>query len=441
MKRTPLSRRTFLRSLALGSAVGIGLPPLEAFFNGNGTAYAADGSFPRRFGLFFWGNGILPERWIPTNEGADWTLSDQLQPLAAVKPHVTLLTGMEVKVQNLVAHATGPGGFLSGAPLITNGDDYTFAAPSLDQLIAAEVGKQTLYRSLEVGVQPDGIGHSFNGRDSRNAAETDPIKLFQRLFGDGFREPGDEPIIDPKWALRRSVLDAVMEDASQLKTRLGVNDQRRLDLHLESVRELEQRISLLESDPPSLAACQRPEEAVEVPDIAGRPQMDVRSDVMTRLVTMAYACDLTRVMSYWYSDPLSNILYPGATAGHHQLTHDEPGDQPQVHDIVLSAIGAYASLIGSLEDIPEGDGTLLDNTILLGTTDVSYGRTHQIDEFPIVLAGSGGGTLKTGFHYRSVTKENTSHVPFSILRAMDIPVAEFGVDEAKVTQGFSVIES
>jgi hypothetical protein len=217
----------------MGSAVGIGLPPLEAFFNSNGTAYAADGSFPQRFGLFFWGNGILPERWIPSTEGADWTLTDQLAPLADVKSHVTLLTGMEVKVQNLVAHATGPGGFLSGAPLITKGDDYTFAAPSLDQMIAAEVGQQTLYRSLEVGVQPDGIGHSFNGPDSRNPAETDPIKLFQRLFGDGFREPGDAPIVDAKWALRRSVLDSVMGDASQLKKRLGVNDQRRFDLHVD----------------------------------------------------------------------------------------------------------------------------------------------------------------------------------------------------------------
>jgi len=440
-KQLPLSRRTFLRSVIAGSAISIGLPPLEAFFNANGTAYANDGSFPKRFGLFFWGNGILPERWIPSDEGENWTLSDQLQPLASVKPLVSVLTGMEVKVPNLVAHSTGPGGFLSGAPLIVEGEDFTYAQPSLDQLIAAELGQSTLYRSLEVGIQPDGTGLSFNGPNSRNPAETDPIKLFQRLFGDGFREPGDEPIIDPKWALRRSVLDSVMEDANQLKTRLGVNDQRRLDLHLESVRELEQRIALLQSDPPNLAACSRPEEPMATPDIDGRPQMDARSDAMTRLVTMAFACDITRVLSYWYSDPLSNVLFPGATAGHHQLTHDEPGDQPQVHEIVLQSVQAYADLVASLESVTEGDGTLLDNTILLGTTDVSYGRTHQIDEFPILLAGTGGGTLKTGFHYRSATKENTSHIPFSILRALDIPVGEFGVDEARVTQGFPVIES
>ena len=172
-----------------------------------------------------------------------------------------------------------------------------------------------------------------------------------------------------------------MDDAAQLKKRLGVNDQRRLDVHLDSIRELEQRIALLESDPPNFEGCRRPETPSTIADIEGRPQMDVRAQVMTDLVTMAYACDLTRVMSYWYSDPLNNVLYPAATAGHHQLTHDEPGDQPQVHQIVLDAVDAYAQLVASLSSVQEGDGTLLDHTVLLGTTDVSYGRTHQIDEF------------------------------------------------------------
>ena len=96
---------------------------------------------------------------------------------------------MKVKLPNMMAHFTAPGGFLSGAPLITEGDDYTFSRPSIDQLIAAEVGSETVYRSLEVGVQPDCVGMSFNGPNSRNPAEANPIKLFQRLFGDGFREP------------------------------------------------------------------------------------------------------------------------------------------------------------------------------------------------------------------------------------------------------------
>ena len=185
----------------------------------------------------------------------------------------------------------------------------------------------------------------------------------------------------------------------------------------------------------------RPEMPGDLPDIEGRPQMSARSRVMADLVTMAYACDLTRVMSCWYSHPVSDVLYGNATAGHHQLTHDEPGDQPQVHEIVVSIISDFSYLIESLRNVPEGDGTLLDNSVVLATTDVSYGRTHQINEYPILLAGTACGALKTGFHYRSETQENTSQVGLSLLRAMDVRAAEFGVGAGNVTSGLSVIES
>ena len=156
---------------------------------------------------------------------------------------------------------------------------------------------------------------------------------------------------------------------------------------------------------------------------------------------MAFACDVTRVLSYWYSHPLSDVLYPGATAGHHQLTHDEPGEQPMVNAIVKGIVHDFAYLVDSLRAIPEGDGTLLDNSIILGTTDVSEGRTHQIDEYPILIAGTGCGTLQTGFHYRSETLGNTSHVSLSLLQAMDVRVSEFGIDAGRVDSGLSEIEA
>ena len=108
---------------------------------------------------------------------------------------------------------------------------------------------------------------------------------------------------------------------------------------------------------------------------------------------------------------------------------------------LVSIVQGYAQLVSALRAIPEGDGTLLDNTILLGTTDVSYGRTHQIDEFPMLIAGTGCGSLKTGFHYRSTTNENTSLVSLSILQAMGVQVAEFGVDAGRVDRGLSEIEA
>lgn len=431
--RRHVDRRTVLRGLVGGAAVTVALPPFEAF--------ASSGAFPKRFGLFFWGNGILPERWIPADSGPDWTLSEQLAPLASVKDVITLVSGTEVKTGNPVAHASGPAGFLSGMGLKSTGGHDTFAGPSLDQRVAAAIGGDTRFRSIEVGVQPGARGLSHNGPDSVNPPETDPAALFERLFGGAFRAPGDEAIVDPTLALRRSVLDSVMRDATSLRERLGAVDRRRLDQHFSAIRDLELRVARLQEDPPNLAACVRPDRPAPVPDLDGRPQMSVRSRLVSDLSTMAFACDQTRVLSCWYSDPVSDVLYEGSTQTHHQLTHDEPAPQSQVNDVVLRIMGDFGYLVESLRAVEEGDGTLLDNTVLLATTDVSYGRTHQIDEYPIILAGTACGALKTGFHYRSATQESTSHVAFSLLRAMDVRAADYGTDAGEVSSGLSAIES
>ena len=168
--------------------------------------------------------------------------------------------------------------------------------------------------------------------------------------------------------------------------------------------------------------------------------MSERCRVLSDLIAMAYACDLSRVISLWYSDAHNNVLFPDATAGHHQLTHDEPGDQPQVNSIVKYMMSDLNYLIERLDTIQEGDGTLLDNSLVLATSDVSYGRTHQIDELPILLFGNAGGRIQNGIHYRSYTKENASLIPYSCMTALDVVTGTFGAGEAAVTQGLSDIE-
>ncbi|MCB9663976.1 MAG: DUF1552 domain-containing protein [Alphaproteobacteria bacterium] len=435
------TRRRFLRGLLAGSAVSVALPPLLSL-SGRSDARAATDAFPRRFGLFFWGNGILPERWVPEQEGPGFALSDQLAPLADVAPHLALLTGFQVKVPNRVAHGSGPAGLLSGMPAVDLGDNrITFAGPSLDQVLADAIGRDTRYRSLEVAVQPGGQGRSYRGPNLPNPAESDPATLFERLFGPSFRAPGEDGVVDPRLALRRSVLDAVLQDAAELSPRLGSEDRVRLEQHLDGVRELEVRIARLAEDPPQLDACVRPDPPAAVPDVDGRPQMSEHARVMADLSVMALACDQTRVLSYWFSDPLNDVLFPGTTAGHHQLTHDEPGDQPQVHEIVLEGMQALAYLLGRLRDVPEGDATLLDHCAVLATTDVSYGRTHQLDEFPLIVAGSAGGRLRTGFHHRSASSDNAGRVPLTLLRALDVPAADWGVDDAWTDKGLGELEA
>lgn len=436
-----ISRRTLLRGVLGGAAVAIGLPALQIFTNDHGAAYADGTPFPKRFGIFFWGNGTLPERFIPKGTGPDWEPSSELAPLAPVKGHVNVISGMNITTGDGEPHAVGPVGMLSGAPFPPK-DNSTFAVPSIDQVIASAIGTNTRFRSLEVAAQPNGRSLSWNGIHSNNPPETSPRALFDRVFGGGFTPPGSAPTVEPKIALRRSVLDAISDDARRLQGKLGAKDRARLEQHLEGIRDLEKQIDLLSQTQPSLAACAIPKAPLEsYPTADGRPPLSAISRAMCDTIAMALACNQTRVFSHWFSSPVNDMLYPGTTMGHHQLTHEEADPQPQVDSIVTYTMGELAYLVSALDAIPEGATTLLGNTVILATTDVSYGRTHSISDYPILLAGPAGGALKTGIHYRSPSGESTSKVLLTLARAMGLAVDSYGEGPGRVTSGVSAIEA
>jgi len=420
-----------------GGVVTLGLPLFDACLDGNGIALANGDGLPTRFGLFYWGNGMLPHRWIPSDEGIDWTPSDQLAPLSHLREQLTVVTGLWLDVPNTAPHGSGAAGMLTGAPLLVLDGREVYQSPTIDQVIAAEVGSQTRFKSIETGVHASPL--SFSGQDSPNPPELNPYNLFERLFGVGFRLPGDDAPIDPSIGLRRSVLDAVMVDAHRMRQRLGRSDQLRMDHYLESVRGIERQLARLEEDPPQLDACAIPGVPLqEYPDIDGRPQLSAKNRAMCDVLALALACDQTRVFSHAFTTPVDNALYPNATAGHHQLTHDEPGDQPQVHDIVLHIMGEYAYLLEALRAIPEGDGTLLDHCAVLGTSEISEGRTHSIEEMPALIGGGACGQLKPG-HFRMLDV-NASRLLLTLCRSMGLRLTEFGVDGAHVNQSLAEIE-
>lgn len=434
--RSLLSRRAVLRGMLGGAAITVGLPPLDVFMNTSGTAYAGGGSFPKRFGVFYWGNGVLPDKWVPRSEGADWMPSEQLTPLMGVKQHVTVVSGTRVMTANTAPHLSGPAGLLSGDGL----SGESFGRASIDQVIAQEIGSTTRFRSIEFGVQRSDSSFSYRGANQVNPPETNPRALFNRLFGEGFRMPGQHVEPNPRLALRRSVLDAVTGQAGRLRDRLGTTDRHRLDEHLEGVRSLEQQIQRMELDPPALAACMRPTMPMEMyPDISGRPQMSQISRVMCDMAVMALACDQTRVFFDMFSQPVNNVLFGTAPAGHHQLTHDEPGEQPTVNTIVTAIIGELAYLINAMSHVTEGDGTLLDHSLVLAISDCSYGRSHSIDNYPMLLCGGASGAVRRGIHYHSPGGENASKVMLSILRAMGVRAAEYGVGPGRVTDPLGAV--
>ena len=442
MKKMLLNRRTMLRGVMAGTAIAIGLPALEIFLNTNGNAYAGGDSLPKRFGIFFWGNGILPDRWVPAGMGPTWELSPTLMPLADVKDKITVISGMKVNTGNTVPHYSGSAGILSGAAPLNNETELdTFTVPSIDQVIAAAVGQEPRFRSLELSVQPGAPGMSYNGPHSTNPPESSPAALFQRVFVDGFVMPGSMPMADPRLPLRKSILDGVMGEATTLQGVLGATDKARLEQHLDGIRALEKQIEKLQQNPPALLACAVPPKPLDMyPDVDGRKPLSDISRALVDILVMALACDQTRVFSQWFCHPVNNLLYPNATAGHHQLTHDEPGAQPQVHDILLYIMSEFAYLVKALGAVPEGDSTLLDHCAILATSDCSYGKSHSIEEYPILIAGNCNGALKQGLHYRSPANENTSKVLLSLARAMGLTLDSYGKGDGLVTTSLSAIE-
>jgi hypothetical protein len=234
----------------------------------------------------------------------------------------------------------------------------------------------------------------------------------------------------------------VSEDASQLKKRLGHADKLRIEQHFDNIRALEKQIAKLEDDPPNLAACAKPTAPDDdYPPDNDVPQMSAIHRAMTDTLAMSLACDQTRVFSMMFSTPVNNVRYPGTSAGHHKLTHDELGEQPQVHGIVLQIMEEFAYFVAAMKKVEEGDGTLLDHSAVMCFTDCSFGKSHAIDNYPLLIAGSADGALKKGIHYKSPAAENASKLGFTLMRTMGLPVTEFGAKEGHVTEGLSDIES
>lgn len=436
MKTGQLTRRELLRGMLAGSAVALSLPWLESMTGTGAFAHATPSGFPTRFGLFYWGNGNIPDRWTPDTVGEDFSLSEQLMPLEAIKHKICVVSGMSLKVENLVPHSSGAAGMLSGQALL-NDDRSSFAGPSIDQIIANEVGSQTIYSSLQTG-GTDVDGLSYNGTSNRNPPETDPYAFYTRLFGDTFVEPGEGGLVDPSLGLRRSVLDAVLDDIHQLDARVSTADRVRLEQHYTGVRELEQRLAKLEKDPPDLESCARPNSPKgDYGDIDGRPQIAARNQVMCEMIAMSLACDQTRVIGHYLTDPLTNILFPDATSGHHDLTHNEGGTQPEVNANTIHCIEQLATFLQVLDSVPEGEGTLLDHCSILACSEVSLGQTHSLDEMPIVLAGGGDGHFRTGYHYRSYSQDNVSKVLLTLVQSMGIIQGELGSGDAYTDQVLS----
>ncbi|HEY0712158.1 MAG TPA: DUF1552 domain-containing protein, partial [Polyangia bacterium] len=443
MPSTKFSRRSVLRGALYGTGITVGLPPLEAMFNANGTAHADGTALPKRLGIFFWGNGVKKDRWNPAAVGAGWALSPALMPLEPVKEYINVVSGTRIMTGNQQGHHAGSVGILSGCPMVVKpagGAPFnsTFSAKSVDQVAADTIvaldPKFKAMKSLELGISTkintrEGTTLrylSHNGPDNANPPEYSPAAVFTRLFG-GFTPPttGGMPVVDITRGLRRSVLDAVKTDFKSLLSRVSTFDKQRLDQHAENIRAIEGRLS---TDTFLPASCKIPMKTTDPAAGMQNEPLEEKTKLMGDLLAVAFACDITRVFSMLYSGSTAFTVYTQVNirTGHHDLTHNEGGTQPQVHASTEFTMKCFSALCQSLKAVPEGAGNLLDNSIIYGSSDTADGRAHDIVDYPIVLAGAGGGYFKKpGIHYRS-SNENSSIVLFSVLRSIGYKEPAFG---------------
>jgi hypothetical protein len=370
-----------------GARITVGLPPLVSMFNALGTAYATENTpkpIEARFVLWFNGNGIPERYWIPATEGLDYEVTPCLAPLAPWRKDVHVLSGLD----NAAANGKGNGHTNSMSSLMT-GTYFTGrgpSGPSIDQVIANKIGGDSRFRSLQIGVAQESFGESmqrnmsWSGFERALPPEMIPHRLFDRLFG--MQEEG--------WVNRkRSILDTVREDASELKKRLPTDDQTRLDEHLSGIRDLERAIAAL---PPEYRRVDPPEFDGDMKDW---PRI---AKIQSDLLVQALSTRQTRVASYMLTKCQSISRFPwlGYTAArHHDYTHaegktsgaDGVEGQRVLRDICRWHVEEFAYLVSKLESVPEGDGTLFDHTTLVFVHEHAEANPHKNNGLAMIVAG------------------------------------------------------
>jgi hypothetical protein len=396
-----LARRTFLRGL--GAAVA--LPLLDSMT----PALAAAGKAPIRSAWFYVPNGIDMRNWVIPEPGPLTTLPPILKPLEGLKDEILVLSNLTANWGRPLLVGAGDHGRALAAYMTGSFVHQSVAnlrlGVSADQIIANAIGKQTMLPSLELGLEETRqAGNCDNGYSCAYAyniawkTATQPLppisaprSLFERLFGnDNFTSPEDRA---RRLAMRRSILDSVMDSTQQVQAKLGPVDRRKLDEYLTSVRQVEQQVAKAEKEGVII------EPGIEKP-FGVPPDFADYFKLMTDMLYIAFKADVTRVATVMIGREGSNRPYPeiGIPDSHHPITHHQKN--PVLLD-KISAINTYhvklfSSFLQKLRDTPEGDSNMLHNSMICYGSGLSDGDTHLHDELPTILAGRGGNFFTPG---------------------------------------------
>lgn len=431
-----LDRRAFLRRLG-GAALALPLLQLPR------RAKAA-GEFPTRVVVFYQPNGTKKELWSPQGgTETEWAPGRLLTPLAPWRDKITLLDGVDLTV----AHE-GPGGphqrgmatLLTGE-IITEGDfvggDGRRAGwaggPSVDQVLVDRLTPPTALSSLELGVRVlEAVPRGrliYRGREQPVAPINDPVAAYDRLFGGSMADPDPARAAD-RLMRRQSVLDAVYGDFAELQRKVTAEDRQKLDQHASAMRDLERRLALIAERGDG---CKPPEPSA-MDDVMAESRYADLMRAQTDLLVNALSCDVTRYASLQCSTSVNALRFTFmdlADREGHALSH--AGDSSEAMQVQWEAMLTWYSeqlayLIQQLAAVPEGDGTLLDHTIVLATNEINRGNTHSLDDIPFIVAGGAAAGLRGGRHlvYQKAPHNN---LLVSLLNYAGLDVDTFGNPE------------
>lgn len=430
-----LPRRTFLRGLRTALA----LPLLDAMVPALAPVAKTAAQPTVRLGFVYIPNGALMSNWTPATNGTDFELPTTLAPLAPYRERVLVPTGLALKQAESLGdgagdHSRASSGWLSGVHAKrTEGADIR-AGVTADQVAAKEFGHLTPLPSLELAIEAyDLVGHcdvgyscaymntiSWSTPTTPLPMERNPRVVFDQLFGEGDNAEARAAMLRED----RSILDSVLDEANTLLGTLGGSDKRRVTEYLDTVREIEQRIQRAERGQADLDL-DVPPRPVGVP-----ATFDEHVKLMFDLQVLAYAADITRVSTFLMAKEASGLAYPtlGVADGHHSLSHHQnnPDKLQKLATVNAYHMQLFAYFLDKLASTTDGDGTLLDHSMVVYGSGISEGNSHSHDPLPLVLAGGGAGTIKGGRHIQFAKDTPMASLLITLLAKMGVPVEKLG---------------
>ena len=435
--RRHLPRRTFLR----GMGATVALPLLDAMT----PALAQTPAPAPRIGFIYFPHGAIMAQWTPDTVGRGFALKETLQALAPYQDRLSIVSGLHHRAADSTAvHSLSPTTWLSGVrPKPTQGVD-AFAGVTADQIAAAAIGQDTLLPSMELATEDHSglIGAcdrdygciymntlSWRTPTSPMPMEINPRKIFERMFGQG----GSAEARLARQHEDRSILDALLGAATDLQRNLGTHDRAKLDLYLESVREIERRLERAESQAGRNDDLEIPEAPPGIPFA-----YEEHVGLMFDLLALAYEADITRVFTFMMAREISNRTYPqvDVSEGHHAVSHHANRPEKMAMNVRIQRyhVGLFAKFLARLDATPDGDGSLLDHSILLYGSNMSNSNAHDHFPLPNVVVGGASGRHRGGQHVKAEDHTPMTNLLVTLLDKVDVPLETLGDSTGSIAE-------